>query len=230
MTAIDQQIVESRQRVFAASEFVAQAITREPDLLDSLVHQNKLLGSYVEGELAQLLRQYLVQVDNKQQLYTALRQFRRYQMVRIIWRDLAGWATLGETFEDLSALADACVVQALDLLHAWQVQELGCPEDNAGKSQQLIVLAMGKLGARELNLSSDIDLIFAFTEHGVVRTASGKNSKIDSSQFFQRLAQQLVYALQQILPEGFVFRVDTRLRPFGDSGPLVCNLRTLEDY
>ncbi len=95
-------------------------------------------------------------------LAAALRRFRRVEMVRIIWRDLGGLAPLEETLEDLTALADACIRAALDRLHDWTRAELGTPLDAEGRPQRLVVLGMGKLGARELNLSSDIDLIFAY--------------------------------------------------------------------
>jgi glutamate-ammonia-ligase adenylyltransferase len=147
-------------------------------------------------------------------------------MVRIIWRDLAGLADLAETLEDLSELADQCIAQSLALLHGWCVAQWGEPRDAAGRAQRLIILGMGKLGARELNLSSDIDLIFAYPSIG---QTDGRNP-IDNESFFTRLARKLIKALGEQTAEGFVFRVDVRLRPFGDAGPLVLHFDALETY
>jgi len=141
--------------------------------------------------------------------------------------DLAGWADLDETLESLSALADTCVQRALDLLTAWTEAELGVPRDAAGHRQRLLVLGMGKLGARELNMSSDIDLIFAFPHTG---STVGGPRELTCEQFFTRLGQRLVQALDQVTADGFVFRVDTRLRPFGSAGPLAMSFDAMEGY
>jgi [glutamine synthetase] adenylyltransferase / [glutamine synthetase]-adenylyl-L-tyrosine phosphorylase len=225
---------EALVRVWEGSEFVARALQQEPALLAELLDSGDLLGDFGSGELDRQLRRVLAGVAeapaDEAQLRRALRRFRRHQMVRIVWRDLAGWAPLEETLEDLSSLADACVARALDLLHAWQVRELGSPEDGEGRPQHLVVLGMGKLGARELNLSSDIDLIFAFPSHGPVRASDGGAARLTSEQFFLRLAQRLVQALGHRTVDGIVFRVDTRLRPFGEAGPLVLSFDAMEDY
>ena len=99
--------------------------------------------------------------------------------------------------------------------------------DKEGNAQPLLILGMGKLGGRELNFSSDIDLIFTFPEHG--ETVGGRRS-IDNQQFFIRMGQRLVNLLDQVTVDGFVFRVDMRLRPYGESGPLVVSFSGLEDY
>ncbi|MGD8308077.1 MAG: bifunctional [glutamate--ammonia ligase]-adenylyl-L-tyrosine phosphorylase/[glutamate--ammonia-ligase] adenylyltransferase, partial [Chromatiales bacterium] len=156
----------------------------------------------------------------------ALRELRRHHMVRIVWRDLGGGAGLAETLEDLTALAEACVDGALDPLHRWLLEELGVPRDEEGREQRLVVVGMGKLGARELNLSSDIDLIFAYPADG--RVEGGR--RLTNEQFFIRLGQKLVQALNVQDADGFVFRVDTRLRPFGEAGPLAVSFAAMEDY
>jgi glutamate-ammonia-ligase adenylyltransferase len=215
-------------KILECSEFVARILSREPTLLDTL--QPDLSRSYVTAELASKLANVLSFVQDEPQLHSVLRRFRNQEMARIIWRDIAGWATLEETLEDLSALADACVQQVTEILYTWQTRDIGYPEGATLQQQHLIVLAMGKLGARELNMSSDIDLIFVFPSHGQVRRANGSISQLDSQQFFQRLAQRLIHVLQQPSAEGFVFRVDIRLRPFGDAGALVFSINAMEDY
>jgi glutamate-ammonia-ligase adenylyltransferase len=213
-------------RVWEGSEYVAQSCLRDPALLPMLQASGLLDRPCRPGELAHMLRERLSQVTEEEELQRSLREFRRNQMVRIIWRDLAGEAPLAETLEELSELADCCVNQALELLYRWAVEKQGVPRDEEGVQQRLVVLGMGKLGARELNLSSDIDLIFAFPEHGQVEGGRHQTNE----QFFIRLSQQLVKALGSQTADGFVFRVDVRLRPFGEAGPLAMSFDALEAY
>jgi len=213
-------------RVWAASEFVAQTLVRHPELLADLLASGDLLADYAPGEFAAKARAALAPAADEAELAAALRALRRREMVRIVWRDLAGWAELGEVLRDLSLLADACIDGALQRLDGWLRREYGTPRNAAGEEQRLVVLGMGKLGAYELNVSSDIDLIFAFPEDGVTRKRGG----LSNEEFFVRLGQKLIAALDQQTADGFVYRVDMRLRPFGDSGPLVMSFEALEDY
>jgi glutamate-ammonia-ligase adenylyltransferase len=212
--------------VWEASDYVAKSCIRYPEILPRLLDSGRLVRSYWQGETDRLLAEALKGVADENSLAVALRRFRREEMVRIIWRDIAAMAGLDETLEDLSALADACVDRALSLLHAWTSAELGAPRDEAGNEQHLVALGMGKLGARELNLSSDIDLIFAYPASGQTDGARA----LSNEQFFVRLARRLIQALEASTADGFVFRVDVRLRPFGDSGPLAMSFSAMEDY
>ncbi len=218
--------IASCKQVWEASDYVVQSCLRLPGLLPSLVENGTLQRAYAPGEMVQRLQAALSEVKDEPALGRALRLFRREQMVRIIWRDLARLAPLSETLEELSALADACIEAALERLYDWLCAEAGVPRDEAGNAQRLVVLGMGKLGAHELNLSSDIDLIFAFHRHGEVEGVR----RLSNEQFFIRLCQKLVQLLDAQDGNGFVFRVDTRLRPFGDAGPLAMSFAALEDY
>ena len=182
---------------------------------------------YDADDYQERLKETLEGVSDEPTLHQKLRYFRQREMVRIIWRDLAGWADLAETVRDLSAMADSCLRESLNLLHSWQSQQLGKPCDSNGNEQQLIVLGMGKLGAGELNLSSDIDLIFTYPEEG--ETQGGRRS-LSNGEFFTRLGRKLIQALDNVTVDGFVFRVDMRLRPFGDSGALAASFDAMEDY
>ena len=216
-----------RARVWEASEFVALSAARYPETFAELAASGDLARTYAPGDLDGRLAATLEGVADESALLPALRRFRRREQTRIIWRDIGGLAPLEETLEDLSALADCCIRRTLERLHAWTKEELGTPRDSEGREQHLLVIGMGKLGARELNLSSDIDLIFGYPSPGSVE---GARHGLDNGQYFTRLAQRLVQALNTQTADGFVFRVDTRLRPFGDSGPLVMSLDALEDY
>jgi glutamate-ammonia-ligase adenylyltransferase len=218
--------LESLVSVWAYSEFVARACIREPALLAELQSSGDLTTSYAPGDLAKRLERLLVNATDEEQLAIALRRFRRREMVRIAWRDLAGLAGLTETLGDLTDLADVAVNAALNQIHVWQSQRYGEPRDAEGQAQQMVVLGMGKLGGRELNFSSDIDLIFTYPRQG---ETDGARS-ISNEEFFRRLGQRLSKILAEITAEGFVFRVDLRLRPFGDSGPIALSFAAFEDY
>jgi len=212
--------------VWEASDYVAKSCIRYPDILPYLVASGRLEVACTPGELDRLLAAELEGVTDDQSLAAALRRFRRRELVRIVWRDIADLAELDGTLEDMSALADACVDHSLQLLYGWLMAELGTPRDAAGAAQHLVVLGMGKLGARELNLSSDIDLIFAYT--GVGQTDGRR--PLTNELFFVRLVQRLIRVLDAKQADGFAFRVDTRLRPFGDVGPLAMSFGAMEDY
>ncbi len=220
-------LVSSAEMVLTGSKFVAQWGERYPEFAQQLIASGDLERSYSDSTYLDKLSQQLTLVDDEPSLHKQLRLFRQREMVRIIWRDLAGWADLAETIRELSALADACVEQTLTLLQTWLSSTFGQPINEQGEVQSLIVLAMGKLGAGELNLSSDIDLIFCYPESG--ETQGGRRS-LSNEVFFTRLGQKLIQALDTITAEGFVFRVDMRLRPFGDSGALALSFDAMEDY
>ncbi|MEW7997939.1 MAG: bifunctional [glutamate--ammonia ligase]-adenylyl-L-tyrosine phosphorylase/[glutamate--ammonia-ligase] adenylyltransferase [Candidatus Thiodiazotropha endolucinida] len=213
-------------KVWEASDYVVQCALRYLELLPDLYRDGDLNRSFSEGQMSQRLALVLESVSDETGLSQTLREFRRRQMVRIIWRDLAGLAPLDETLEDLSALADSCIDRALQKLYAWFCDQMGTPRNQAGEAQSLVVLGMGKLGARELNLSSDIDLIFAYPEGGQTDGVR----QFTNEQFFIRLCQRLVQVLDNHTGDGFVFRVDTRLRPFGNVGPLAMSFAAMESY
>ena len=224
--AADPSLLSQLKQVWEGSDYLYQCCAREPALLAELVTSGDLDQPFESEVMASRLQAQLSGASDEAALQRTLRRFRRYQMMRIIWRDLAATASLEETLEDLSALADACVGQALDKLYAWQIEKLGVPRDEHGMQQHLVVLGMGKLGARELNLSSDIDLIFSYPRAGEVEGPR----YLSNEQFFTRLCQHLIKAIGTQTVDGFVFRVDTRLRPFGDSGPLVLSFDAMETY
>lgn len=215
-------------RVWACSQFVADACVRTPQLLYDLCQSNDLQAVYQPDQLRRQLQQQLQACESEQQLSRLLRLFRRREMVRIAWRDIAGDADLAETLRDLSMLAEVCIDEALQLLSRWHKKEYGIPLGQAsGTEQTLVVLGMGKLGAGELNFSSDIDLIFAYPEAGETRDGP---RVLSNEQYFTALGRRLIKVLDASTEYGFVFRVDMRLRPYGDSGPLVMNFDGMEVY
>ncbi len=159
-------------------------------------------------------------------LMPALRQLRTWVMGHLIVRDLDGRADLAEVTETMTVLAEVAIRHAHDVLRAALVERYGLPLSPTGWEQELLVIGMGKLGGRELNVSSDIDLIFIYPEDG----DTGGKKVISNFEFFERLGKQLIKALAEVTENGQVFRVDMRLRPNGESGPLVGSFDMLENY
>ena len=157
----------------------------------------------------------------------ALRRLRRRELVRIAWRDLAGTRdarrnaarTVGARGRARSRAALAFATRAL-------APRYGTPRSAAGEAQELVVIGMGKLGGGELNFSSDIDLVFLYPERG---ETDGPRA-VSNEEYFTRLGQSLIRLLDARTAEGFVFRVDMRLRPLGEPGPLAMNFGAFEDY
>jgi [glutamine synthetase] adenylyltransferase / [glutamine synthetase]-adenylyl-L-tyrosine phosphorylase len=227
---VKSHLVDHKQdlfRVWGLSEFVTKQCVSQPALLVDLINSNDLFRRYPDGYFTHTLRHQLAHINSEAELQQCLRRFRNREMVRIAWRDICGQADLIQTMFDLSSLANACISESLNCLHHWLAKELGLPQDVNGKSQRMIVLAMGKLGAYELNYSSDIDLIFVYPQAGETH---GDGRTTSNEQFFTRLSKQLIASLDLRTGDGFVFRVDMRLRPFGDSGPLVISLEAMENY
>ena len=214
-------------KVLALSDFVALACVREPSLLGDLVGSGDLHRSYGKEHYQNAVTGVLQECLNEAQLGESLRRYRRREMVRIAWRDLAGHADLVETTADLSHLADACIDAALEKLHGWHCEQWGTPCDAACNPLQLVVIGMGKLGAYELNFSSDVDLIFCYPEDG--ETRDGRRT-ISNQEYFIKLGQALIRTLDANTAYGFVFRVDMRLRPFGESSALALSFDAMEDY
>jgi glutamate-ammonia-ligase adenylyltransferase len=215
------------EHVWAVSPFVAEYCAKDPARFVELQESGDLGRSYGEEEYAQRLSVALEVVGDEAGLMRFLRQFRNREMVRIAWRDIAGQAGLEETLSDLSRFADAALDAALNWLHRQLSATFGIPQDERGQPQSLVVIAMGKLGAHELNFSSDIDLIFVYPKAG--ETAGGTKT-LSNHEFFDRLGQKLIKALSEVTADGYVFRVDMRLRPFGESGPLVLSFDAMEQY
>jgi glutamate-ammonia-ligase adenylyltransferase len=160
-------------------------------------------------------------------MHRRLRHVRQAVLLQIIARDLNGLANLDEVLATITALAEESLRFALTELTASAVQSHGVPHgERSGTPQGLVVVGMGKLGGEELNVSSDIDLVLLYPEDGqTVGTRS-----ISNEEYFTRLARRLIAALGEYTEDGMVFRVDTRLRPYGDSGPLVMSYDMLETY
>lgn len=220
-----QMLTANQRRVLAFSDFIIESLQQHPEWWQQLTKMPP--QSDENKHYSHWLAEALDKVEDETLLMVRLRQFRCHMLVRIAWLQTLSLATTEQCLQLLSRLAEVLISAARDWLWPRCCQELGTPCNQRGVPQPLLILGMGKLGGGELNFSSDIDLIFTWPEHGA--TQGGRRS-LDNAQFFTRMGQRLIKILDQITSAGRVYRVDMRLRPFGDSGPLVLSFAALEDY
>lgn len=214
----------SVEKVLAWSPFVERLVERFPDLLEI----SNYSVEWLNGQLFERVYAEVNAAGDELVLFERLRVQRNWMMGRIALRDLMGLASLEETVAATSELADALVSASLDWHYQRFCERYGTPIGrDSGEPQKLIVIGMGKLGGEELNFSSDVDLIFTYPEGGETQGAA---RSISNEQFFIRLGQALNKSLVEVTNDGFVYRVDMRLRPFGDAGPLAVNFASLEHY
>jgi len=218
----DAGVAEHVRRVLRVSDFAFDSYSRNPNLLaptalalmsdprpaDARSHE---LDAGERDEAAQM---------------ASLRRFRRREALRLIWRDVNGLDEVEDTLGGASSLAETCLEAALRYAEMGLSARHGVPRDSQGRAQRLVVLGLGKLGGGELNFSSDVDLILAFPEAGQTDGAR----VIDNEAFFIRVGQQMVKLLAEVTVDGYAFRVDLRLRPFGNAGRLALSFAAMEQY
>ncbi|MDB3934070.1 bifunctional [glutamate--ammonia ligase]-adenylyl-L-tyrosine phosphorylase/[glutamate--ammonia-ligase] adenylyltransferase, partial [Luminiphilus sp.] len=212
------------ERLLRASAFFRALFERQIDWLE---HEADLTKS----ALSAIFTDFDARLDptrSEAAISADLRVLRQRAMLHIVWRSFTSQSGLDETLAAMSALADFVIKVAVRVANTEVTQRFGQPiGDDTGSVQGLIVIGMGKLGGRELNLSSDIDIIFAYDESG---STQGGRSSTSNQEFFTRVAQRVIRLIDTVTQEGRVFRVDTRLRPFGESGALVASYQSLENY
>ena len=239
LVAADPVFASELCRVWSASDYAANLCIQQPQMVVALKSSGELERAHKNDfaeELASRLESLasIPEAEQDAQLKHLLRRNHQRQMLRIIWRDVCAKATVAEICADISALADAALDLSLNILHQWCAAKWGEPvsASRGGASKQipqrLVVIGMGKLGAHELNLSSDIDLIFAYPEAG--ETLGRDGNTLVNQQFFMRLGQRFIDVIDTVTSDGFVFRVDMRLRPYGSEGALVCSFDAMENY
>ncbi len=219
------EVVEQFHYVSALSQFITETIHRDEALAQQLPTMLSELSRHqaYRTRLAALLAECPDEISG----HRVLRQFRNREMVYIAWKDFLHAWTLEESLRYLSQLAEAMIFETYQWQYKICCAEWGTPTNAEGEAQPMLIIGMGKLGGGELNFSSDIDLIFTYPENGETQ---GARRSIANAQFFTRLGQRIIKALDQQTFDGFCYRVDMRLRPFGESGPLVMSYAALEDY
>ena len=209
------------------SDFFYRTIQRYPQGIVELIQSEDLINTYESNHLINKVEQSIGKLNDIDKLDAFLRQLRHIEMARIVWRELSGVADTERTIEDLSNLADACLQLAVAVHSERLWQKYGKPfDEQSDQTAEFVVFALGKLGGKELNFSSDIDLVFAFSANG---NTLGEKS-ISNNEFFIKLGQAVINSLNEINDQGQVYRVDMRLRPNGQSGPLAMSFSAMENY
>ena len=217
-------VVPDLVRVVACSEFAAGVLLKcwdeLGDRLDTLAEPPDLTAL---ASLAQSFETSDIPIEAAQ---ATLRRERNQKLTHILWRDLVADTSVGETLEALSELADQLLTAAANCAQRLMLERFGVLRDQQGAPVPMVIIGMGKLGGRELNFSSDVDLIFTYPSDGY----SDGRKQLHAQQYFDRLSRYLIMLLDEVTADGFVYRTDTRLRPFGDSGPPVVSFAALESY
>ena len=212
-------------KTWACSDFVARNCIRYPknfyNLLEDGFESSRTIDDY-----RKLVNHVITAAKDENELMSTLRVLRQQEMVRIAWRDLNVLADIETILHELTDFAEMVVSVTLQYLEQQQAEIFGMPCDTNSEPQSLLVFAMGKMGGGELNFSSDIDLIFTFAEDG---ETSGPRRK-SHYEFYLAVIRKLVKVLDEVTADGFVYRVDTRLRPFGESGPMAMSFSGVEQY
>ncbi len=217
-------LVEPTARIVACSEFAAKTLQRE---FDWFVENATALDAGVDNaELHRFVESVATSDADPASIKSQLRRFRNRFMLAVLWRELNADASLDETLRQLSLLADRFLDAAARYAERQLRKRFGKLRSAAGDVVPLVVLGMGKLGGHELNFSSDIDLIFCYSENG----ESDGGRSLSAQEYFARLTREIIALIDERTVDGFAFRIDTRLRPFGDSGPPVVSFAALESY
>ena len=232
--------IKSLCSLFGASQFLSNILIQQPELADSLLIDLPLplLQKEGRGEVEKTkenLRDEMGKIVKSSGSYEksldALCKFKRGEELRIGLRDILGIAEFTEVSSELSNLADVYIEFSLRLAEDELINRYGAPMKNEGKEMsQFAVIGLGKLGGRELNFGSDLDIVFVYSDDGETTGIQGGQNKINNHFFFSKLCEKLVFAIGGVTRFGFAYRVDTRLRPDGEKGALVTSIKGYENY
>jgi glutamate-ammonia-ligase adenylyltransferase len=214
----DAGVGERVRLLLLASDFAFDALRADPALLTA-AGLERLRDPAPASARAEPLR-------HAADLFAALRRFRRAEAVRLVFRDVNGLDEVTDTLAGTTDLYEVLIAHALRHAEAAARARHGTPRNAEGVPQALVVFALGKLGGGELNFSSDVDLVLAYPEGGATDGAR----PLDNAEFFTRVARDFVRLLAEATGDGIAARVDLRLRPFGDSGPVVASFAAMEQY
>ncbi len=221
---VAEEMLATLIRLLACSEFAGKIFLRE---MDWFLSQGDLLSRPPSlADLKSFTERLATSTDSIDIVQGEIRRYRNRYFLHVLWREFAVTATLNETLHAISDLADYLLRAAVAYAQQALQERFGVVRDDGGEAISLVVLGMGKLGGRELNFSSDIDLIFL---HPGGNDSDGRKS-LSAHEYFTRVSRMVVALIEEPTADGFAFRVDTRLRPFGDSGPPVTSFAALESY
>ncbi|GMW00889.1 MAG: glutamate-ammonia-ligase adenylyltransferase [Candidatus Hydrogenedentota bacterium] len=214
--------------VLSQSEFLTDIVCRNPEFMTWLWQEVDLAVSRPRDEMTHDLFRQVAGVDTFDARCRVMRRFKRREILRIATRDVFQHADLQSILDDLTHLAESTLEAAIESAHRELEPRHGTPMTASGEPASFVVLGMGKLGGRELNFSSDIDLIFLYSEDG--ETTGGRDRSVTNGEYYHKLGERIIKAMSDITAEGNVFRVDMRLRPHGRTAPLAVTVASAFDY
>lgn len=213
--------------VFGTSEYLSKNFINHPELVDVLHLAGKAQEFYSDEDLKKsLARRQIDTILDREEQWSKLAEFKNSHVLRIGLADIAGALAPEEVCQQLSDVADLCVQRAFSLVEDDLKERYGVARDTDGNKIAMSVMAMGKLGGRELGYSSDLDIVFVFSSQG----ESDGNKELDATTYFSRIAQRLMRGLHSLHPGGRLYEIDTRLRPSGSQGLLVSSLSAWRKY
>ena len=210
--------------ILGSSEYLSSILTRHPEYLSWLLETGALDAPRSRDDMVAELREWAATVTTTDAKLAALRRFKRRETLRIGVRDLVRGARVDDVTREMAYVADAAFEVALDAIRPELTGRYGAPRNEDGSEATTSVIGMGKLGGEELNFSSDVDVLCVYSEDGTT------DGGIDNQTYFQRLAESLTDAIAKQTQDGYVFRVDFRLRPQGATGALARSLDSYEAY
>jgi glutamate-ammonia-ligase adenylyltransferase len=225
----DALLLKYQQELYAvwyASPFIKRVCTSQPKWLHQLLADNELHKNCDANKYRKLLQPIIVTADSVEILQQQLRQQRTAAFARIAWRDLQQYTTVEQTLHELSAFAEVCVQETLQWCFQWLQLRPHANEFIKTLQQNIVIFALGKLGGGELNFSSDIDIVIAYSDDNQFT----QDESAKAIEFYLKVVQLFIKVLSEQTQDGFVFRVDTRLRPFGESGALVPSFLSIDLY
>lgn len=206
------------EKTFYASDFIFKTLLKYPYFLEEIIDVKKIEKKNLYKTYFKNLSKIVSIKASEEKLLKDLRIFRNKEILKIAWLDITDGPDLFYTMAALTNLADAFLETAYISIYDDISEKYGIPLNNSGEREDLVIIALGKLGGGELNFSSDIDIMFAYPENGI------------NEDFFTKLCKKLLAVISKITEDGFIFRTDTRLRPYGASGPIVMSFAAMEEY
>jgi glutamate-ammonia-ligase adenylyltransferase len=238
LLAENPEIVKLLISLFGSSQMLSRIFIQRPELLDTMVSRSYAVATKSREQLADELASQMALAENYELQLDSLRRFRNEEFLRVALNDLDGQMRQGEGAKQLSWLAEVCLEQAWKMARQELCGRFGVPfsagADGKGEETAFAVIAMGKLGGLELNYHSDLDIIFLYENEGETRPIAETDSNcfksLSNREYFAKLAQRIITVLTLMTREGAVYKIDTRLRPSGNQGPLVTSLDAFQQY
>ena len=211
--------------LFADSQFLTDLFLKRPELIDTLIRVDLTRIDKAKDEMLAELRENLAAVADIESKLNVLRRYKNEEFIRIGLHDLGGASEFLSVLRQLSDLAEACLQAALDLTLADLSDKFG-----AVPNGRFAIIGGGKIGAREIDYNSDLDLVFIYDAADEAKTSGGSQGRLPAHEYYVRVGQRLPTYLSAPTEEGIAYKIDMQLRPSGKAGPIVCSLDAYREY